>query len=83
MALDAIDAAPKRRIVATMAWRLTPSTRPPNDTGTAPSDCGGPLGEDGQVKSWGDDASGDFDDDEWFDDKDGADSASVFVTPSS
>jgi hypothetical protein len=51
--------------------------------GTDCSDCGGPLGEDGQIKSWGDDASGDFDDDEWFDDKDGAGSASVFVTPSS
>ena len=37
VALDAIDAAPKRRNVATMAWRLTPSTRPPNDTGTAPA----------------------------------------------
>ena len=47
--------------------------------GTDCSDCGGPLNEDGQVKSWGDDANGDFDDDEWFDDKDGADSASVFV----
>ena len=37
VALDAIDAAPKRRIVATIAWRSTPSTRPPNDTGTAPA----------------------------------------------
>ena len=47
--------------------------------GTDCSDCGGPLGENGEVKTFGDDGSGDFDDDEWFDDKDGALAASRTV----
>ena len=59
------DARRPPRAAATAARTARRSAPPPR------RGRGGPLGEDGQVKSWGDDASGDFDDDEWFDDKDG------------
>jgi len=36
--------------------------------GTDCSDCGGPLGADGQPKMFGDGPSGDLEDDTWFDD---------------